>query len=242
MLARSVATALTILLPGVSALPTVRVQLPSAPTTALPTLLPSMLTTTVAPTSPVPVMVGVVSAVIAFAVGEVIARVVLVSTLKLRVLLDMPPRPSVPVAVTVYAPSGSAAPGVNVHAPVGSAVTVLTLVPIVMVTTMFGSELPVMAGVESPVRVASAGVSMRTSRRQLLLQPSPATALPSSQLSIGAPMTVSPHAVTQVLGSPVQLKPGSMVQVAEQPSPGTKLSSSHASPGSRPPSPQPGIR
>jgi len=49
-------------------------------------------------------------------------------------------------------------------------------------------------------------------------QPSPSVVLPSSQASL-PPIRPSPQVVTQTDGSPLQVKPCSIMQVAEQPSP-----------------------
>src|ERR687891_174294 len=68
----SVWVAVTVWSPSVSGSVSSRLQVPSAATVVVPTTAPSMVTVTVAPGSPVPVIVGVLSFVISPSVGDVI--------------------------------------------------------------------------------------------------------------------------------------------------------------------------
>src|SRR5919106_1541868 len=70
--AASVCVAVTVCSPSASSVGTPNVQVPSGPTVVVPTTTPSMVTSTVAPGSPVPVMVGVLSPVTSPSVGDVI--------------------------------------------------------------------------------------------------------------------------------------------------------------------------
>src|SRR5262245_55150331 len=76
--------------------------------------------------------------------------------------------------------------------------------------------------------------------RQLALQPSPLTTLPSSQVS---PVSTDelPQECTQTPGSPAHAEPGSVLHFALQPLPEIVSPSSHSSSGSRLPLPQLGV-
>lgn len=68
-------------------------------------------------------------------------------------------------------------------------------------------------------------------------QPSPLTALPSSQVSVPA-TTLSPHVVVHTIGGPTShVYPASIMHVAEQPSPLTVPPSSQVSVPAITPSP-----
>ena len=144
----------------------VQLQLPLASTTAVQMTGPAApsRTLTVAPGSPVPVTVGVVSLITSPGVGDVTTGAIgaTVSTVNARVagVLTLP---AASVAVTEMAcgPSANDVVGSQLHTPEALAVALhSTTPPSLTLILAFGSLLPLMVGVLSLVVLLAAGVAM----------------------------------------------------------------------------------
>src|SRR5918998_338505 len=138
------------------------VQVPSGATVAVPTTTPSTVTVTVAPGSPVPVIVGVLSEIVDPSAGlsTTGASGTVVSTVNVTVsdAGDVLPAGSVCVAVTVWSPSASGVVTSRLQVPSGATVVVPTTVPSMVTSTVApGSPVPVIVGVESGVTSPSGG-------------------------------------------------------------------------------------
>src|SRR5580765_6432090 len=165
--AGSVWVAVSVVSPCGSGVVGVTDQVPPAPTVVVPMVAPvPSLTVTVAPGSPVPLMVGVVSLVDEPSTGAVItgAAGAVVSTVKLTGADggETFPAGSVWVAVSVVVPCGSGVVGVTNHVPPASTVAVPMVAPVpsVTVTVAPGSPVPVIVGVVSLVDDPSVGAVM----------------------------------------------------------------------------------
>src|SRR5918998_257113 len=160
--AASVCVADTVCSPSASGSVSARLQVPSGCTVVVPTTAPSTVTSTVAPGSPVPVTVGVVSEIVdPFAgLSTTGASGAAVSTVNVTVsdAGDVLPAGSVCVAVTVWSPSASGVVTSRLQVPSGATVVVPTTVPSMVTSTVApGSPVPVIVGVESAVTSPSAG-------------------------------------------------------------------------------------
>ncbi len=174
-------------------------QVPSAATVTVPIGVPSITTFTIAPGSPVPVIVGRGPVVLPFA-GEVIATIVALSSVKVLVAFETPPTVSVARAATTCIPAATPAGAGSVQRPIASAVAVPTGAPSIVTTTVApASAVPAIGGTIAIV-VPLPGAVMATSRRQSLLQPSPGVVFVSSQVSGGVivPLPQTGETVTTV--------------------------------------------
>src|ERR671917_288304 len=160
--AGSVCVAVTVWSPSASGVVTSRLQVPSGATVVVPTTVPSMVTSTVAPGSPVPVIVGVESAVTSPSAGDGTTggSGAVVSTVKVTGsdAGETLPAASVCVAVTVCEPSPRASGTTSDQVPSGATVVVPTVTPSTVTSTVApGSPVPVIVGVESLIVDPSAG-------------------------------------------------------------------------------------
>ena len=160
--AGSVCVTLRMCGPSASAVVGVQLQFPLTSTVAVHSVFGPSLTVMVAPGSPVPPIVGWVLGETLAAAGVLTigATGACVSTVKLRVVagLTLPPA-SVAVALIVCAPSAIGRLGVQLQLPLVSVVAVHRSTPFsVTLTVLFGSALPLMAGVLSLVLLLAAGV------------------------------------------------------------------------------------
>lgn len=149
--AGSVALALSVYSPGVSGVVGVHAQVPAAVTVVEHSGIPPAVTVITAPTSPVPVMVGVVSFTLPPLAGDTIAgatgamvSILIVSGSDGRLLLP----PLAATAVSVWLPWASWLAGAQLQFPNASVnATHTTLAPSSTVTVVLGCAVPLMTGV-----------------------------------------------------------------------------------------------
>jgi hypothetical protein len=160
--AGSVCVAVIVCEPSLNGADGTQLQPPPAATTAVHRVAAPSVTVTVSPTTPVPVIVGVLSLVLEPATGAVMTGAPGIAVITVNVTGadtgDVLPAGSVCVAVIVCAPSLNGADGVQDHEPSAATVAVHSVVPpSTTVTVAPGSPVPLMVGVLSFVAEPPAG-------------------------------------------------------------------------------------
>jgi len=218
---RSVALASAVCEPSASVVVRSVDHVPSAAAVTVPITTPSTVTTTVAPGTAVPEMVGVASLVVEPLAGSSMVTTVLASTVNLLLARAVLPTPSVANASVVCAPLASGVATSITHVPSAATVTVPTVRPST-VTTMLapGSPVPRISGVESAVVEPSAGATIPTRVERSTVNV--ALSVAARPAAVMLARTVCTPSVSAVVGVRVQVPSAAAVMVpTEMPSTST---------------------